>query len=151
MGEFLLESLGRYIGQTVTIFTTSGGLSGNGFTGVLAGICGCTIKLITDIGAPPACPIGSACCGGYFDGGFEEEVDGFAGGWCGMFGRCRERGRRRGCRGRYNWLGSVSCQINQFSNKEIKLCRPSKNLVITGLCGYILVQVLFFQALLKVF
>ena len=28
MGEFLLESLGRYIGQTVTIFTTSGGLSG---------------------------------------------------------------------------------------------------------------------------
>ena len=108
MGEFLRESLERYIGQTVTIFTTSGGLSGNGFTGVLAGICGCTIKLITDIGAPPACPIGSACCGGFFEDGFED--GGFDGGWCGMFGGCRERrrGRRGGCRGRYNWLGSVT-------------------------------------------
>jgi len=128
MGEFLLESLGRYVGQTVTIFTTSGGLSGNGFTGVLAGICGCTIKLITDIGAPPACPIGSSCCGGYFDNGFEE-VEEFAGvgmapGLCGLMGRCRNncgcgcgcggRGRGRG-RGRgwgmgwgSNWLGSVT-------------------------------------------
>ena len=96
MGEFLLESLGRYIGQTVTIFTTSGGLSGNGFTGVLAGICGCTVKLITDIGAPPSCPIGSSCCGGFFED-FEDEGEGFGGGWCGMFGRCREgRGRGRG-------------------------------------------------------
>ena len=121
MGEFLLESLGRYIGQTVTIFTTSGGLSGNGFTGVLAGICGCTIKLITDIGAPPACPIGSACCGGYFGGfGFEEEVaecEGFGmhPGMCGMMGACRGGGRCGGGRGRgrgfrvgWNWLGSVT-------------------------------------------
>jgi len=119
MGEFLLESLGRYIGQTVTIFTTSGGLSGNGFTGVLAGICGCTIKLITDIGAPPACPIGSACCGGYFGGfGFEEEVaecEGFGmrPGMCGMTGGCRGGrcgggGRGRGWRGGWNWLGSVT-------------------------------------------
>ena len=52
MGEhFLIESMRRYIGQTVTVFTTSGGLSGNGFTGVLAGIRDCTIRLITDIGA----------------------------------------------------------------------------------------------------
>ena len=115
MGEFLLESLGRYVGQTVTIFTTSGGLSGNGFTGVLAGICGCTIKLITDIGAPPACPIGSACCGGFFEGGFEDvgfEGVGMPPGICGMMGRCREgrRGRRRGrCGwGGSSWLGSVT-------------------------------------------
>ena len=117
MGEFLLESLGRHIGQTVTIFTTSGGLSGNGFTGVLAGICGCTIKLITDIGAPPACPIGSACCGGFFGGDGFEEVEECAGigmrpGMCGMMNRCRgERrcgGRRRGWRGGWNWLGSVT-------------------------------------------
>ena len=109
MGEFLLESLGRYIGQTVTIFTTSGGLSGNGFTGVLAGICGCTVKLITDIGAPPSCPIGSACCGGFFEDEFEDE--GFGGGWCGMFGRCREGRRGRRGRGRWrgqNWLGSIT-------------------------------------------
>jgi len=51
MGEFLVESMARYIGQTVTIFTTSGGLSGNGFTGVLAAICDGNVKLITDIGA----------------------------------------------------------------------------------------------------
>ena len=115
MGEFLLESLGRYIGQTVTIFTTSGGLSGNGFTGVLAGICGCTIKLITDIGAPPSCPIGSACCGGFFEDGFEDggfDGIGMTPGICGMMGRCREgrRGRRRGRFGwgGYNWLGSVT-------------------------------------------
>ncbi len=49
----LVESLMRYIGQTVTIFTTSGGLSGCGFTGTLAGVCGCTVRLITDIGPPP--------------------------------------------------------------------------------------------------
>ena len=50
-GGCLIESMARYIGQTVTIFTKSGGLSGNGFTGVLAGICDGCVKLITDIGA----------------------------------------------------------------------------------------------------
>jgi len=49
------------IGQTVTIFTTSGGLSGNGFTGVLLSVdCNC-VRLLADIGAPPACPVGSSC------------------------------------------------------------------------------------------
>ena len=47
----LVESMGRYIGQTVTIFTTSGGLSGNGFTGVLLTVdCNC-VRLLADIGA----------------------------------------------------------------------------------------------------
>ena len=104
MGEFLIESMARYLGQTVTIFTTSGGLSGNGFTGVLAGICGGCVKLITDIGAPPSCPIGSACCGGFPVFGGEEEVRR-------EFGMCERRqncgGRRHG-RGRWNWLGSVT-------------------------------------------
>ncbi len=59
----LIESLLRYTGQTVTIFTESGGLSGSGFTGTLAGVYGCTVRLITCIGAPPACPIGSSCTG----------------------------------------------------------------------------------------
>ena len=118
MGEFLIKSLERYIGQTVTIFTTSGGLSGNGFTGVLAGICGCTIKLITDIGAPPACPIGSSCCGGFPFFGEElgegcGEGFGMRPGTCGMFGgRCRGGrcggGRRGGWMGGWNWLGSVT-------------------------------------------
>jgi len=110
MGDFLLESLARYTGQTVTIFTASGGLSGSGFTGVLAGICDCTVKLITDIGAPPACPVGSACCGGFpvFDG------EGGRGGSCwnsGWGAGCNPgrggMGGRWGWRG-FNWLGSVT-------------------------------------------
>ena len=57
----LVDSMLRHIGQTVTIFTTSGGLSGNGFSGVLLSAdCDC-VRLLADIGAPPACPIGSAC------------------------------------------------------------------------------------------
>ena len=59
--DVILDSLCRYIGQTVTIFTTSGGLSGSGFTGVLISADSRVIRLICDIGAPPACPIGSAC------------------------------------------------------------------------------------------
>ena len=65
------EDLCRYIGQTITIFTKSGGATGCGFTGVLISAdCNC-IRLLTDFGLPPACPIGSACCGENFgDGGF---------------------------------------------------------------------------------
>ena len=70
------EDLVRYIGQTVTIFTQSGGLSGSGFTGVLVSIdCNC-IRLLTSFGLPPACPIGSACCGDEF----------FDNNWSGRFG-----------------------------------------------------------------
>jgi hypothetical protein len=96
MKDCLVANMARHIGQTVTIFTTSGGLSGNGFTGVLAGICGGCVRLITDIGGPPACPIGSACCGGY-DGGF-----GYGRRGAGMCGG--------GCNGGFvgNWLGSVT-------------------------------------------
>ncbi len=59
--EEIIESLLRYVGQTVTIFTESGGLSGSGFTGTLAGVFHGAVRLITSIGAPPACPIGSSC------------------------------------------------------------------------------------------
>ncbi|MCL2372002.1 MAG: hypothetical protein FWC78_01185 [Defluviitaleaceae bacterium] len=105
MGEFLVESMVRYIGQTVTIFTTSGGLSGNGFTGVLAGICGGCVKLITDIGAPPACPVGSACCGGFPFG----DAEGFEGiGMCGRNRGCCGGRRGRFGHGGWNWLGSVT-------------------------------------------
>ncbi|MCL1862917.1 MAG: hypothetical protein FWF78_05075 [Defluviitaleaceae bacterium] len=55
----LVDSMIRHIGQTVTIFTTSGGLSGNGFSGVLLSAdCDC-VRLLADIGAPPACVGGS--------------------------------------------------------------------------------------------
>lgn len=64
----LCDSLSRYLGQTVTVFTASGGLSGSGFTGVLSYVGNDCIKLITDIGAPPACPIGSSCTNYGFNG-----------------------------------------------------------------------------------
>lgn len=63
MNNYLLDSICRHIGETVTIFTTSGGLSGNGFTGVLAAVNECSVKLITDFGAAPSCPVGSNCSG----------------------------------------------------------------------------------------
>jgi hypothetical protein len=63
MGGTLLEQLARFIGTTVTIYTTSGGLSGAGITGVLVCVDPCFIKLITCIGPGPCCPLGSACTG----------------------------------------------------------------------------------------
>ena len=68
----LVASLSRFIGETVTIFTTSGGISGSGFTGVLICVDCDFVRIITQIAAPPACPLGSACTGpiGGFGGGF---------------------------------------------------------------------------------
>ena len=77
----LVESLIRYVGQTVTIYTASGGLSGSGFTGVLSYVGDECIKLITGIGAAPACAIGSACTGWGYGGGYGGNE--FAGNWLG--------------------------------------------------------------------
>ena len=55
-----LEELYRYIGQTVTIFTTSGGASGCGFTGVLLFVSPCYVTLVDRIGSPPSNPLGES-------------------------------------------------------------------------------------------
>lgn len=60
-GTYLLDSLCNNIGKTVTIFTTSGGISGSGFTGVLLTADCNAVRLLCDVGAPPACPVGSSC------------------------------------------------------------------------------------------
>jgi hypothetical protein len=60
-GISLVGSLARNIGQTVTIFTTSGGESGRGFTGVLASVNCNFVRLITQIGPAPGCALGSCC------------------------------------------------------------------------------------------
>jgi hypothetical protein len=62
-----VEHLSRYIGETVTIFTTSGGQSGSGFTGVILSVNRCFVRLITRIGPAPGCALGNACgrSGGY--------------------------------------------------------------------------------------
>jgi hypothetical protein len=56
-----LEELARNIGQTVTIFTTSGGESGRGFTGVLSIVDYSFVRLVTQIGPGPGCALGSCC------------------------------------------------------------------------------------------
>ncbi|OQB22764.1 MAG: hypothetical protein BWY11_02066 [Firmicutes bacterium ADurb.Bin182] len=50
-----------HIGETVTIFTTSGGESGSGFTGILLFVNKCFVRLTTRIGPAPACALGNAC------------------------------------------------------------------------------------------
>ena len=65
------DLLSNYIGETVTIFTTSGGASGSGFTGVILSVNPCFVRLVTHIGPAPGCALGNACCGynGYGMGG----------------------------------------------------------------------------------
>jgi hypothetical protein len=58
----LVRELRRFIGETVTIFTTSGGESGRGFTGVLIGITSDpVVRLLANIGPAPGCALGSCC------------------------------------------------------------------------------------------
>lgn len=53
--DSLIENLIKYIGQTITIYTTSGGESGSGFSGVLLNVSKDHIKLITEPASPPNC------------------------------------------------------------------------------------------------
>ena len=59
----LLEHMSRFIGETVTIFTTSGGASGCGFTGILLGINPCFVRLVDRFGSPPSNPLSESICG----------------------------------------------------------------------------------------
>ncbi|WP_064505509.1 hypothetical protein [Defluviitalea phaphyphila] len=60
----ILYELSKFIGETITIFTNSGGQSGSGFTGVLIGVNPYFVTLVTGQGPAPYCPLGNAC-GGY--------------------------------------------------------------------------------------
>ncbi len=109
----LNESLCRYIGQTVTIFTTSGGASGCGFTGLLASVSDNCVKLITDIGAAPSCPLGSNCgcgCSNFSNNNGNWNWNNNSG-----WNSC-------GCNSN-NWLGSVTeipvCKIASFTHNAI--------------------------------
>lgn len=64
-GNFV-ANLSNYIGQTVTIFTTSGGESGRGFTGVLVRVNCDFVRLVDQIGPAPGCALGS-CCDKHFE------------------------------------------------------------------------------------
>ena len=51
----------KHIGETVTIFTTSGGESGSGFTGVIISVNCSFVRLVTRIGPAPGCALGNSC------------------------------------------------------------------------------------------
>lgn len=53
-----------YIGETVTIFTQSGGCSGQGFTGVLISCNSCFVRLLTSFGSAPDNVFGKCSNGG---------------------------------------------------------------------------------------
>jgi len=54
--HFLADAIRDNIGNTVTVYTSSGGVSGYGFTGLLTDTDNCNIKLVTSPPAPPASP-----------------------------------------------------------------------------------------------
>ena len=60
-GVSFVNDLRRHIGQTVTIFTTSGGQSGRGFTGVLVSVNCSFVRLVTQLGSAPGCALGNCC------------------------------------------------------------------------------------------
>jgi hypothetical protein len=60
-GGSIISQLARWSGTTVTIYTTSGGASGCGFTGVLIMCDPCFVRLITCLGPAPCCSLGSTC------------------------------------------------------------------------------------------
>lgn len=70
-GYNFLAELARNIGQTVTIFTTSGGESGRGFTGVLSLVNPSFVRLVTQIGPGPGCALGNCCDDEHHHNGLE--------------------------------------------------------------------------------
>jgi hypothetical protein len=60
-GGNLFEELLKHVGTTVTIYTTSGGESGCGVTGVLTKVTPCTVRIVTCLGPAPCCALGSPC------------------------------------------------------------------------------------------
>jgi len=81
--------LANYIGETVTIFTSSGGQSGSGFTGVILAVNNVFVRLITRIGPPPGCALGNACTGFNVGAGYGASCchpGGGQGGFSGSYG-----------------------------------------------------------------
>ncbi len=77
--------LANWVGTTVTIFTSSGGQSGSGFTGVLLSVNEVFVRLISRIGPAPGCALGNSCTG-FAVGAGGYGGPGFGGGPCGGFG-----------------------------------------------------------------
>lgn len=61
--QSFIAHLCQFIGQTVTIFTTSGGASGCGFTGVILSVNCNFVRLTTHQGTSPSNPLSESICG----------------------------------------------------------------------------------------
>ena len=63
-----LDTLINNLGRVITVFTSSGGCSGRGFTGVLVSANSCSIKLITSLPNTSPNPFNnqSSSCGTQF-------------------------------------------------------------------------------------
>lgn len=105
----------NFVGETVTIFTTSGGASGCGFTGILLSVNCDFCRLSTHIGAPPANPLSEHICPD-FNGFSPENIGDFSnpGGsgdtdnTCGCGKHCGHCGHERDHRDdRFRNVGSV--------------------------------------------
>jgi len=66
--DSLVRHLYRFIGEPVTIFTTSGGASGCGFTGILLAVNNRFVRLLTSMGSAPASPVPNNLCNGTGNG-----------------------------------------------------------------------------------
>jgi hypothetical protein len=89
VNDGLIADLAKWSGTTVTIYTTSGGASGCGFTGVLILCDPCFVRLITCIGPAPCCSLGSTCntcCCPTFNNCAPNGGRGFGGRGCGSSG-----------------------------------------------------------------
>lgn len=64
-----LRHLQEFVGETVTIFTTSGGASGCGFTGVIMSVNADFVRLVSEQGSAPANPLADNICPDINNGG----------------------------------------------------------------------------------
>ncbi len=64
----LARHISEFVGETVTIFTTSGGASGCGFTGVVLAVNPCFVRLVTEQGIAPSNPLAENICGDFDNG-----------------------------------------------------------------------------------
>ncbi len=55
--QFFNSHIHKFIGQTVTIFTASGGVSGCGFTGVVLAVSCDFVRLVVQQGSAPSNPL----------------------------------------------------------------------------------------------
>ena len=88
-GASLYRHINEFVGETVTIFTTSGGISGCGFTGVVLSVNPCFVRLVTEQGMAPTNPLAENICGDLNNAGDERGMNA-ARGWHG-----KDRGHHR--------------------------------------------------------